>query len=70
MTLKTSINAKHLFMLYSSDFCVNLIIPSEKATVIAAPHSLALNRQHYFDVRDRHQCEAGKSAIGLNVADF
>ena len=27
--------------------------------------------QHCFDVRDRHQCgEAGKSVIGLNVADF
>ena len=33
-------------------------------------HSLALKRQHCFDVRDRRQREAGKSAIGLNVADF
>ena len=49
---------------------VDLFIPSEKATVIATPHSLALNRQHCFDVRDRHEREAGKSAIGLNVADF
>ena len=33
-------------------------------------HTLALKRQDCFDVRDRHQREAGKSAIGLNVADF
>ena len=59
MTLKTSINAKQI-MFYSSsktDFCVNLFIPSEKET--AMPHSLALNRQHCFDARDRHQREAG-----------
>ena len=35
---------------------------------VCVSHSLALKRQHCFDVRDRH--EAGKSAIGLNVADF
>ena len=33
-------------------------------------HTLALKRQDCFDVRDRHQREAGKGAIGLNVADF
>ena len=33
-------------------------------------HSLALKGQHCFDVRDRHQLEAGKSAIGLIMADF
>ena len=33
-------------------------------------HSLALKREHCFDVRDRRQREAGKSTIGLNVADF
>ena len=33
-------------------------------------HTLALKRQDCFDVQDRHQREAGKSAIGLNVADF
>ena len=32
-------------------------------------HSLGLKQQHCFDVQDRHQREAGKSAIGLNVAD-
>ena len=34
------------------------------------PRRWALKRQDCFDVRDRHQREAGKSAIGLNVADF
>ena len=44
---------------YSSRFaCVSLCV------------SLALKRQDCFDVRDRHQREAGKGAIGLNVADF
>ena len=33
-------------------------------------HTLALKRQDCFDVRDRHRREAGKGAIGLNVADF
>ena len=33
-------------------------------------HTLALKPQDCFDVRDRHQREAGKGAIGLNVADF
>ena len=33
-------------------------------------YTLALKGQHCFDVRDRHQREAGKSIIGLNVADF
>ena len=37
---------------------------------VCVSHSLALKRQHCFDVRDRHPHEAGKSAIGLNVADF
>ena len=60
MTLKTSINAKQIMHLKKTDFCVNLFIPSEKATVIAATHSLALKRQHCFDVRDRHQREAAR----------
>ena len=33
-------------------------------------YSLALKRQYCFDVQDRHQREAGKSAIGLNVPIF
>ena len=37
---------------------------------VCVSHSLALKQQHCFDVRDRYQCEAGKSAIGLNVADL
>ena len=37
---------------------------------VCVPHSLALKQQHCFDVRDGHQREAGKSTIGLNVADF
>ena len=69
MTLKRSINAKQIIHLKKT-ICVNLFIPSEKAAVIAAPHSLALNRQHCFDVQDRHQRETDKSATGLNVADF
>ena len=62
MTLQTSINAKQIMFYSSTDFCVNLFIPSEKA-VHATLTAL-------FDVRDRHQHEAGKSAIGLNVARF
>ena len=41
-----------------------------RVTVCVCCHSLALKRQHCFDVRDRHQREADKSAIGLNMADF
>ena len=37
---------------------------------VCVSHTLALKRQDCFDVGDRHQREAGKSAIGLNVADF
>ena len=40
------------------------------AVVLRVCVTLALKRQDCFDVRDRHQREAGKSAIGLNVADF
>ena len=37
---------------------------------VCVSHTLALKRKDCFDVRDRHQREAGKGAIGLNVADF
>ena len=56
MALKHQCQANYvLFILKKTDFCVNLFIPSEKATVIGATLT--------FDVRDSHQREAGKSAI-------
>ena len=43
---------------------------SSLAVGLRVCHTLALKRQDCFDVQDRHQREAGKSTIGLNVADF
>ena len=30
-------------------------------------HSLALKRQHYFDVQNKYQCAVGSSELLLNV---
>ena len=57
MTLNSNKHQCQANYVLKTDFCVIFL-------QLSTPHSLC------FDVRDRHQREAGKSAIGLNVARF
>ena len=51
------------------NFILNLCSLTFSPNVYPACHSLALKRQHCFDVQDRSQHGAGRSEI-LNVANF